>query len=319
MSKTRLAAAIFAVGFVLIGFGLGQYAYAPPSPDPQPRPLVPAYAGQRPQAESQTPRRPANAASRRSAEPRDAVLDVLREPDAFARASRLSALLPTLGPEDVPEIRAALENPTIDHGSVEIALLVRFWATHEPANAAIWAWIESPSGYRSGSIDAAFETWAKIDPEAARQQVEAMGMLPGEGLLAAEIALVRGWFESGFPGLEDFIRNFGPSFQQQRALSVFAREAIQRDGPEAIARWAESIPDEDKGFKLVAFRKLGSEFAKIDPDSFSHRYPVDKKGKVLELTQEEVDLEVLRDVMNGVEGFFTGADGYLDNLRSASP
>ena len=40
---------------------------------------------------------------------------------------------------------------------------------------------------------------------------------------------------------------------------------------------------------------------------FSHRYPVDKKGKVLELTLEEVDLEALRDMINAVEDFFAGA------------
>lgn len=62
-----------------------------------------------------------------------------------------------------------------------------------------------------------------------------------------------------------------------------------------------------------------AEFAKIDPNSFSHRYPVDTQGNIIELAQEEIDLDALRDVMNGVEGFFNGADGYLDHIRSASP
>jgi len=267
MLKKRLAVVVLAAGLVLIGFGLGQYV--PSSSDPQPKPRVPAYSGPRPQAKFQTPQSRAAAAARRSAEPRDAILDmildVLREPDAFARASRLSALLPALGPGAVPEVRAALEDPAVDRGGVEITLLVRFWATHDPEGAVSWAWLKAPGGYRAGAIGAVFEHWGKVDPEAAGKRLQGLSLLPSEKLDVAEIALVRGWFESGLPGLEDYIRDLGLGTSQQRALAAFAREAIQRDGPEAIARWAESIPDEDEKFKLDAFRQVGSELALADP------------------------------------------------------
>lgn len=32
-----------------------------------------------------------------------------------------------------------------------------------------------------------------------------------------------------------------------------------------------------------------------------------------------MDLSVLADVMEGVDGYFTGCDGYLDSLEGAAP
>ena len=62
-----------------------------------------------------------------------------------------------------------------------------------------------------------------------------------------------------------------------------------------------------------------AQFAKADPASSSHRYPCDKKGKPIPLIQNRLDLETLKDVMEGVFGYFSGCDGYLDALASAGP
>ncbi len=78
---------------------------------------------------------------------------------------------------------------------------------------------------------------------------------------------------------------------------------------------AYGTEDPDDGDPIVG--EIVGEFAKLDPDSFAHRYPVDTKGKLIELTMEEIDLETLRDVMGAVDNFFTGVDGYLDYLRDA--
>jgi len=58
-----------------------------------------------------------------------------------------------------------------------------------------------------------------------------------------------------------------------------------------------------------------AEFAKVDPKSYSYRYPVDIHGKEIPLGVEVLDLAVLKDVMDGVGGYFTGSDGYLDHLE----
>jgi len=65
--------------------------------------------------------------------------------------------------------------------------------------------------------------------------------------------------------------------------------------------------------------RLVAEFATVDPGSFSFRYPVDTQGRPIELAHGYMDLSVLADVMEGVDGYFTGCDGYLDALASAGP
>lgn len=193
------------------------------------------------------------------------LLDALRDPDAFARARRLATLLPTLGAETVPEVRRELENPAIDRGAVEIVLLVRFWAAHDPAGAARWALTRAPLGFREAAALPSVELWAKADPEGALEWMRGLRVRPGPNSEVIQIALVRGWFDSGRPGLEDYVRGLGPSFEQQLALGALSRKTIQRDGPNAAMRWAAALPDEPRSFKLAAFRQLGSELAQADP------------------------------------------------------
>ena len=65
--------------------------------------------------------------------------------------------------------------------------------------------------------------------------------------------------------------------------------------------------------------QIVAQFAKMDPRSFSYRYPCDKKGRPVPIAYNNLDLETLKDVMNGVSGFFSGCDGYLTDLVSAGP
>lgn len=59
-----------------------------------------------------------------------------------------------------------------------------------------------------------------------------------------------------------------------------------------------------------------AQFGNIDPGSFSHRYPCDRFGNPIPLVQDRMNLETLKDVMDGVFGYFTGTDGYLDSLAN---
>jgi len=201
-------------------------------------------------------------------DPRPAIVDVVREPDAYARAARLANLLAALGPEAVPEVRSALRDPSIDLGAVELELLERFWATHDPEAASEWAYGYTGLGYRVPAITTTFELWARVDPESTLRWIRAIssgGVVRGPYVDTAEAALIRGWFYSGRPGLVDFIRDMGPSDERQRSLGIYARQTIRRDGTAAVIRWAEALPDQDKRFKLDAFRQVASELAQAEP------------------------------------------------------
>lgn len=77
--------------------------------------------------------------------------------------------------------------------------------------------------------------------------------------------------------------------------------------------------DHDPDRTNQAVEHIIAEFAKVDPQSFAYRYPVDRDGNLLELGQNELDLQSLADVMKGLDGYFTGCDGWLDDLQSNQP
>jgi len=72
-------------------------------------------------------------------------------------------------------------------------------------------------------------------------------------------------------------------------------------------------PDPDEADPVVGGIVL--EFAKIDPQSYSYRYPVDRTGTPIPIGQSALDLTNLADVMMATEGYFSGCDGYLSSCR----
>lgn len=65
--------------------------------------------------------------------------------------------------------------------------------------------------------------------------------------------------------------------------------------------------------------KIVAEFGKIDPRSYSYRYPVDTNGNPVPIAYVDLHPPTLKDVMNGVAGYFTGTDGFLADLMGAGP
>jgi hypothetical protein len=57
-----------------------------------------------------------------------------------------------------------------------------------------------------------------------------------------------------------------------------------------------------------------AEFAKIDPGSYTFRYPVHRNGKPFDECKA-VDLRHLYEAMKAIENYFTGAEGYLENVK----
>ena len=112
------------------------------------------------------------------------------------------------------------------------------------------------------------QLWAAVDPEAALVAAQAMrGHTEPEVIRTAEVALVRGWFESGHAGLEQYIRDLGRSIQRQRALFAYALAILRKQGSEALMRWAESVPEADAVYKLSVYRQVTSALGVFDRDA----------------------------------------------------
>jgi len=186
-----------------------------------------------------------------------ALADVVREEDPFARALKLAALLPVLGPEAVPEVKETLGNSALFFGATEMELLLRYWATHRPEEASRWAVDKSPTPFRTAAVYTAFPLWAKADPQAAVAATQEWSERDNVAE-ALQSALVLGWFAAGDPPeLQQYIRDLGVGLARQRTLSTYVRAVIRKHGVEAVMRWAESVPDDYATYKTAVYRQVG--------------------------------------------------------------
>lgn len=192
------------------------------------------------------------------------LVDVLRDPDAYARARRLATLLPTLGPEFVPAVKQTLEDTTLDLGATELELLVRFWATHQGEEASYWSVEKSPPGYRLAAVMTSIAMWAAADPEAAANAAEQWIAQKPDVSDAVQVALVRGWFTNDPVELAEYISNIEMGFVRQRELATYLRAVIQTQGIEAAMRWGESVPDDDTTYKVAVYRQMAAALPLFD-------------------------------------------------------
>lgn len=255
---------------LLLGFGLG-WLFSPadqtPVPAATPFASVPSLPPPDPDAEPPRRRRLVEGVEPDVTEAHRAALeDVLARRDAFERIVALAELLQGLDESAVPALRAILKDPRVQPGGAEIELLVRYWASHEPEYATLWAGV-APPAYQALAIGPAVEAWASVDPKAAAETALQATMYMGAANQAAQRALVRGWYISGEPGLTDYIFGLGDSIESQRALSELIRVLIDRSGSEAATEWVRSLPAEPVKFKLSAYRQLSSELTTLDIDA----------------------------------------------------
>lgn len=275
MSKNTLATLILCAGFLLIGFAVGRFLApaAPPLAETQTEAEIPLivpeldpYEGPAPRAQFERPhepRGPEGAAS--SPETANSVMGILADPDPIQRAIRLGTYLENLGPEGLDEVRGALKDLSVDHDGVSITLLLAFWSRVDPSGASWYAMRSVPLGFSATAARTAITALARQDPKKALDQVAANTLIPRGSMAVVEQALVRGWFESGQPGLVEYIAAQGQAEQMQRALGELVRCALRRDGPEGIGRWIEDLPDEFPAFKLAAFRQTALQLTTVDP------------------------------------------------------
>jgi hypothetical protein len=73
--------------------------------------------------------------------------------------------------------------------------------------------------------------------------------------------------------------------------------------------------DPDRADEVVGV--VIAQFGNVDPGSFTHRYPCDNRGNPIPLVHDQLHLETLKDVMDGVFGYFAGTNAYLSDLVNA--
>ena len=187
----------------------------------------------------------------------------LERSDVLERSYRFHDFLQTLSPDEVGEASAVIEARSRWLMQDELLSFMLAW-THFDAPAAFeWA-LSRSGGFREQASATALEAWAFYDPAAARRALESVDprVLPiplGEFLVA-------GWLKGGHhDGVIEYITGQDPGNARQRYTNLLTTE-LMRDGPDAVVRWAEAIPDDAPGsYKAMAFQKVAHILASVDP------------------------------------------------------
>lgn len=187
------------------------------------------------------------------------IRDVLLIPDPIRRVRVLAEILEELDPSHLDSVLDAYETVLFELGDPEIVLVAEWWARFDPEGA--FRWTRHNWAARVPTVVAAvIRAWARIDPEAAYAIVGPFNT--GEHPLAPYVmALVRGWEESGRPGLDEAMANMsGP--HAQRATTATMRRRLRREGADRAIAWAESLPTASLN---NAYQRLASVLAEVEP------------------------------------------------------
>lgn len=195
------------------------------------------------------------------------IVEGFREPDRMIRTEKLISLLRTVPADQTDVFEEALSRMNFPNRELDRVLITTAWAKHDPIAATKWARGKERSEIvRSAMYGDSVYYWALKDPESFLADMEmAIWILPGFDASALR-GFVRGWFDSGQPGLEGFIRDMASQSQdQQRAIDTLAKVRAERDGAAATIKWAEELTGNTR-FKSDLYPRVAAKVVLLDPE-----------------------------------------------------
>ena len=239
---------------------------------------------------------------------------ILQIDEHLVRVERVAAFLQRAPYDQLPEIRHTFEHAVLDRGDLEYALFIEWWGRYAPQEALAYTVRGKLRGMHPRLRGTAVRVWARQDPQGAlatgwlRDPTQHDGTLDRVSL----DALVVGWWESGEPGLEEFLNGLEIISDKTRGMRTYARRRIFRDGASETLEWATSgaspfdaehnrlmiagvlslLAHEDPRLAVEWLPKLDEvgidirSFAMRIASSWSHHEPKEAMAWSLELTTE---------------------------------
>ncbi len=190
--------------------------------------------------------------------------EAFAEFDPLQRAYLISRSLQNLDPDNLPELRTALEVRKVGILSEEVRLIMLAWARFDAPGAYAWA-REGPVNWRTTLTNQAIYAWAHHDAPAALRVVEETEDPELQARLRQN--LIEGWLRSDDKeGISEYIANFPDIKQRGRLFFRLAGEIMLAEGKDGAMRWAEALPDDAPNrLKLGIFHHIAKMVAKDDP------------------------------------------------------
>jgi hypothetical protein len=186
---------------------------------------------------------------------------LLEVEDSLERSAALAKFVTTLGPEDSDAVGDLVTDRFRRHRSVDDLILMNAWSRLDPERAIAVAKVAQSPAAEAVRVDTALE-WALRDPTVA---IAAVGIDES----ALRRVLVRGWYESGTPGLSDYVLAAGASREGQGLIASYAAELRNDKGVQGIVEWLDSVRgrrDLDQIMIIHAHRKGIAEMAVGDAE-----------------------------------------------------
>jgi len=225
-------AAIVWIATIAVAFGLGWWAARPPALD----------------AEDMA----------------SALERALEEQNPLARARLMDRIFETLDGENVEEAMRIIEaEPRITES--EINLFMYVWSQFDPEAAFEAARRSEQSLIRNEGAAAATYYWALDNPKAALYWVETIDDKTFREYLTEY--LITGWvLSSERDSAAIYIARLPRGVLKRLQTSLIMKEYL-KEGPEAVIRWAESLPDDvPRNYRHEVFQRVSKQLALRDPE-----------------------------------------------------
>lgn len=192
--------------------------------------------------------------------------EALLQTDPLARFAEVSALLLTLGPDSLDEVRTAYDTVFLDLGETELLLLGEWWARFDPHAAMTWSESEWRADYPAVALQI-IRTWARTDPVAALERANKGREDMSNSKMIYARAAIAGWEQGGKPGALEYLQSMEHGPTRQRMMRGTARRRVLRNGIDEALRWGLSLSDDDRVFKVNLIRRMISAAVRIDAEA----------------------------------------------------
>lgn len=182
------------------------------------------------------------------------------------RIRSLSATLDRIDASNVDALREALERDFWWFDEIEMEFSLEAWARVDPPAALTYAERWPDSERRPKAIEAVLLGWALDDPEQAASEAERLSRKYPRLERHFVESILKGWAESGQPGLIAFASR-GSDASHPTAALLIAGTQTRRLGVPAVLDWADEALAEDipHMLRLNLYRRIAGMAGRIDP------------------------------------------------------
>jgi hypothetical protein len=153
--------------------------------------------------------------------------------DSLERTAAMAQFMTSLGPEDSDAVGELATRLFRRHRSIDDLILMNAWSRLDAERAWAIAMVSQSTIAEASRADGVLE-WASRDPMKTIDSVDVEEA-------AVRRSLVRGWYESGVPGLPDYVINAGASRAGQNLIASYALELSSDLGAQGVAEWIDSV------------------------------------------------------------------------------